>query len=142
MLAIVAAIPPRSLASHASVPFTKRPFNARVSTSAVIAEEINGGEHQRLRQRIGVTRKRGRVNLFIIAMGRLTFGAPVILSQGDPSSLARYADPLPQALVLTAIVISFAMTALVLTLALKGRFVNGTDACDAEDEPVVEGSPR
>ena len=82
------------------------------------------------------------VNLFIIAMGRLTFGAPAILAQGDPSSPARYADPLPQALVLTAIVISFAMTALVLTLALKGRFVNGSDACDAEDETVVEESPR
>jgi multicomponent K+:H+ antiporter subunit C len=70
------------------------------------------------------------VNLFIFAMGRLTFRAPVILQEGVPATLARYADPLPQALVLTAIVISFAMTALVLTLALKGRFVNHSDACD------------
>ena len=71
------------------------------------------------------------VNLFIFAMGRLTLRAPVFLQDGVPPTLAHYADPLPQALVLTAIVISFAMSALVLTLALKGRFVNGSDACDA-----------
>lgn len=82
------------------------------------------------------------VNLFIFAMGRLTFGAPAILAHGVPSALARYADPLPQALVLTAIVIAFAMTALVLTLALKGRFVNHGDECDADDETVMEEAPR
>jgi multicomponent K+:H+ antiporter subunit C len=71
------------------------------------------------------------VNLFIFAMGRLTLRAPAFLVGGVPPTLAHYADPLPQALVLTAIVISFAMSALVLTLALKGRFVNGSDACDA-----------
>ena len=82
------------------------------------------------------------VNLFIFAMGRLTVRAPAIVVQGVPATLAHYADPLPQALVLTAIVISFAMTALALTLALKGRFVNKGDACDAEDETVVEDAPR
>jgi multisubunit Na+/H+ antiporter MnhC subunit len=49
---------------------------------------------------------------------------------------------LPQSLVLTAIVIAFAMTALVLTLALKGRFVNEGDACDADDETVFEDVSR
>jgi multicomponent K+:H+ antiporter subunit C len=82
------------------------------------------------------------VNLFIFAMGRLSFNAPAIIAQRAPATLANYADPLPQALVLTAIVISFAMTALVLTLALKGRFVNGGDACDADDETIVEELPR
>jgi len=71
------------------------------------------------------------VNLFIFAMGRLTVGAPAFLRDGVPPTLEHYADPLPQALVLTAIVISFAMTALVLTLALKSRFVNLSDDCDA-----------
>jgi multicomponent K+:H+ antiporter subunit C len=80
---------------------------------------------------LGMTLVSYAVNLFIFAMGRLTFGAAVILVEGAPASLAHYADPLPQALVLTAIVISFAMSALVLTLALKGRFVNHGDACDA-----------
>jgi multicomponent K+:H+ antiporter subunit C len=64
---------------------------------------------------------------------------------GVPATLAHYADPLPQALVLTAIVISFAMTALVLALALKARFVNGSDACDPETPDAgatpVEASP-
>ena len=59
-----------------------------------------------------------------------------------PATLAHYADPLPQALVLTAIVIAFAMTALVLTLALKGRFVNDGDACDADAETVFEDVAR
>jgi multicomponent K+:H+ antiporter subunit C len=82
------------------------------------------------------------VNLFIFSMGRLSYGVPAMLTHGAPATLARYADPLPQALVLTAIVISFAMTALVLTLALKGRFLNGGDACDAEEETIVEELPR
>ena len=80
------------------------------------------------------------VNLFIFAMGRLTFGAPAIVGQG--AATGTLADPLPQALVLTAIVIAFAMTALVLTLALKNRFVNHGDACDADDETRVEEVPR
>jgi len=62
------------------------------------------------------------------------------VEQGVPAALAWYADPLPQALVLTAIVIAFAMTALVLTLALKGRFVNGSDTCDADDDVAIEES--
>ncbi len=64
------------------------------------------------------------------------------LRHGVPPTLAHYADPLPQALVLTAIVISFAMTALVLTLALKGRFVNHSDACDAARGNRVEDDER
>jgi multicomponent K+:H+ antiporter subunit C len=82
------------------------------------------------------------VNLFIFAMGRLTFGAPAIVASGVPPTLSFYADPLPQALVLTAIVIAFAMTALVLTLALKGRFVNDGDACDADTGSVFEDVAR
>lgn len=82
------------------------------------------------------------VNLFIFAMGRLTFGAPAIVVQGNPSAVVRFADPLPQALVLTAIVIAFAMTALVLTLALKGRFVNRGDECDAVDEKRLDDAMR
>jgi multicomponent K+:H+ antiporter subunit C len=82
------------------------------------------------------------VNLFIFAMGRLTFGASAIVSEGAPATLAHYADPLPQALVLTAIVISFAMTALVLTLALKGRFVNRGDACDADGDADADEASR
>jgi multicomponent K+:H+ antiporter subunit C len=66
----------------------------------------------------------------------------VIVAPGVAPTLANYADPLPQALVLTAIVISFAMTALALTLALKSRFVNDGDACDADVETRFEEPPR
>jgi len=72
------------------------------------------------------------VNLFIFAMGRLTTHRPPILDDkiGD---LAQYADPVPQALVLTAIVISFATTALFLVLLLAARGLTGTDHVDGEE---------
>jgi len=79
---------------------------------------------------LGLTLLSYAVNVFIFAMGRLAFNAPPVLRPGVPPTLAHYADPLPQALVLTAIVIGFAMTALVLALALKSRHVNDSDACD------------
>jgi multicomponent K+:H+ antiporter subunit C len=70
------------------------------------------------------------VNLFIFAMGRLRVGAPPIAAGGAAPTLASVADPLPQALVLTAIVISFGMTALLLVIALRGRYEAGTDQVD------------
>jgi multicomponent K+:H+ antiporter subunit C len=56
------------------------------------------------------------------------------------ASLAQYADPLPQALVLTAIVISFAMTALLLVIALRARAEAGSDHvdCDAAISPPAD----
>ena len=90
---------------------------------------------------LGLTNLSYAVNLFIFAMGRLTFGAPAIVGQ-DGGANAHYADPFTQALVLTAIVIAFAMTALVLTLALKGRFINDGDACDGDDDTMFEEVPR
>ncbi|HZV56727.1 MAG TPA: Na+/H+ antiporter subunit C [Sphingobium sp.] len=72
------------------------------------------------------------VNLFIYAMGRLKVDAPPIVGSGlaDP---ADYVDPVPQALVLTAIVISFAMTALLLVMLLASRGLTGTDHVDGDD---------
>jgi multicomponent K+:H+ antiporter subunit C len=84
---------------------------------------------------LGLTLLSYAVNLFIFAMGRMAFNAPPLLRDGTPPALAHYADPLPQALVLTAIVIGFAMTALVLALALKSRHVNASDACDPPVAP-------
>jgi multicomponent K+:H+ antiporter subunit C len=74
------------------------------------------------------------VNLFIYAMGRLRVDAPPIVARGAPVDPARYADPLPQALVLTAIVISFAMTALLLVILLAARGLTGTDHVDGKEE--------
>jgi multicomponent K+:H+ antiporter subunit C len=75
---------------------------------------------------LGVTFLSYAVNLFLFVMGRITVGAPPILSE----SAERYTDPLPQALVLTAIVISFGMTALVVVLALRTYLETGDDHVD------------
>jgi multicomponent K+:H+ antiporter subunit C len=73
------------------------------------------------------------VNLFIVAMGRLRVGAAPILEAGRAVDPAAFADPLPQALVLTAIVISFAMTALLLVVLLAARGLTGTDHVDGRE---------
>jgi multicomponent K+:H+ antiporter subunit C len=70
------------------------------------------------------------VNVFLFAMGRLTVDLPPIVS----ASAAGYADPLPQALVLTAIVITFGMTALIVVLSLRGFLETGTDDVGLEAE--------
>jgi len=72
------------------------------------------------------------VNLMIFSVGGLRIGAPPVL---DPSvtDISAYSDPLPQALVLTAIVISFAMTALFLVVLLASRGLTGTDHVDGQE---------
>ena len=73
------------------------------------------------------------VNLFIFSMGRLTVGAPPIMPKGGWVDPTTYADPLPQALVLTAIVISFATTALFLVVMMASRGMTGTDHVDGRE---------
>lgn len=73
------------------------------------------------------------VNLFIFSMGRLTLGAPPIMPKGWFVNPAAYADPVPQALVLTAIVISFATTALFLVVMIASRGLTGTDHVDGKE---------
>lgn len=75
------------------------------------------------------------VNLFIFVMGWVRGGRPPILDGRGFPDFASFADPLPQALVLTAIVISFATTALLLVVLLAARGLTGTDHVDGE-EPV------
>ena len=74
------------------------------------------------------------VNLFIYAMGRLRVDAPPLVGSEAVADAAIFTDPLPQALVLTAIVISFAMTALLLVVLIAARGLTGTDHVDGEDE--------
>lgn len=69
------------------------------------------------------------VNLFLFSMGRLHINQPAILLDGVTS----YADPLPQALVLTAIVISFGMTAFLIVLSLRAKYELGNDNIDGID---------
>lgn len=73
------------------------------------------------------------VNLFLLAMGRLRADAPPIVARGASVDPAAVADPVPQALVLTAIVIAFATTALLLVLLLAARGLTGTDHVDGEE---------
>lgn len=78
---------------------------------------------------LGVSLLTYAVNVFLFASGRLVVGAPPILRDG----VSTYTDPLPQALVLTAIVISFGMTAVVVMIAL-GAYLGSND--DRIDDPV------
>lgn len=73
------------------------------------------------------------VNLFILSMGRLTSGAPPILSP----EAAGYADPIPQALVLTAIVISFGMTGFLMALAVRTWHQTGSDHVDGVEPEAL-----
>lgn len=69
------------------------------------------------------------VNLFLVAMGRVARGAPPIIQK----DVTVYVDPLPQALVLTAIVIGFGMAAFIVVLALVAGIRAGTDHVDGEE---------
>ncbi len=79
---------------------------------------------------MGLTLLSYAVNLFLFASGRLTVNGAAIVGQSQ-----QYADPLPQALVLTAIVIGFAMTAFVLILAIRARSDLGNDQVDGRELP-------
>ncbi len=79
---------------------------------------------------MGVSLLTYAVNVFLFASGRLTVGAPPILTDAT-----KYTDPLPQALVLTAIVISFGMTAVIVMISL-GAYLGGDDD-HIDDQPVA-----
>ena len=83
---------------------------------------------------LGMTMLSYAINVFLFATGRLIVDAPPILHEGTTV----YTDPLPQALVLTAIVISFGMTAVVVMMAL-GAFLEGGD--DRVDMPRADHIP-
>lgn len=74
------------------------------------------------------------VNLFIFASGRIVSGMPPILSP----DAAGYTDPLTQALVLTAIVISFGMSAVIVVLAIGAYLETGHDRIDMTDDPAQD----
>jgi len=86
---------------------------------------------------IGLTLLAYGVNALIFAMGRLHTDRPPVLSL----ELESYADPLPQALVLTAIVIAFGMTAFVVVLILRSFLEVGSDHVDGS-EPHDPATPH
>ena len=69
-------------------------------------------------------------NLLIFTAGGLTRARPPVLPHGAPVLVEPYADPVPQALVLTAIVIGFGLTAFSLVLAHRVHSTVGTDDVD------------
>ncbi|MDO8882298.1 MAG: Na+/H+ antiporter subunit C [Pseudotabrizicola sp.] len=115
---------------------------------ALVASAIGAltaaGIYLMLRQRtfpviIGLTLLTYAVNVFLFTSGRLATGLPGIYS----SNAAGYSDPLPQALVLTAIVISFGMTAVIVMMALGAFLEAGHDKVDMNDEDTpVEGGQK
>jgi len=97
----------------------------------IVAVLTGGGIFLTLKARtfpvvLGLTMMAYAVNLFLFAMGRLHVNLPPVLQPG----VENYTDPLPQALVLTAIVISFGMTAFVIVLALRAKHELGNDHID------------
>ncbi|MFJ6411472.1 Na(+)/H(+) antiporter subunit C [Terribacillus saccharophilus] len=80
-------------------------------------------QKQLLRIIIGTALLSHAAHLFILTMGKLKRGSSPVLTEGTES----YSDPLPQALILTSIVISFGVTSLLLVLAYRAVKTNGTD---------------
>jgi multicomponent K+:H+ antiporter subunit C len=83
------------------------------------------------------------VNVFLFAMGRLVIDLPPIITK----TATGYTDPLPQALVLTAIVITFGMTALIVVLSLRSFLETGSDDVSLgggsdEEMPARRQEPR
>lgn len=86
---------------------------------------------------LGLTLLSYATNLLIFSAGRLRVGQPPVVAVGVAPTLANHADPLPQALVLTAIVIAFAMTAVTIVIAIRSRADNRSDHVDAGDEDAT-----
>jgi len=82
---------------------------------------------------MGLTLLSYAVNLFIFAMGRLRLASPPVINETLGADPALYVDPVPQALVLTAIVIGFATTALFLVVLLASRGLSDTDHVDGRE---------
>nr|WP_194163371.1 Na+/H+ antiporter subunit C [Polymorphobacter fuscus] len=102
--------------------------------ASAIAVLTAGGIYLALRGRtfqvvLGLTLISYAVNLFLFVSGRLTINRPPIWSK----TISDYADPLPQALVLTAIVITFGMTAFAVVLSLRSFLETGSDQVDGDE---------
>ena len=72
-------------------------------------------------------------NTFLFVSGRLTVNAPPVIREG----ITVYTDPLTQALVLTAIVISFGMTAVIVVLSLRSYLESDSDQVDGKPDEIA-----
>jgi len=110
-----------------------------VVISLVVGVLVASGVWLMLRPRtfqvlIGLSLLSYAVNLFIFSVGSLAIDMEPIVRAGVPADLLHYTDPIPQARVLTAIVISFATTALFLVVLLALRGLTDSDHVDGEEE--------
>jgi len=83
---------------------------------------------------LGIAMLSYAINVFLFSMGRLMVDRPPIYGK----YVAEYTDPLPQALVLTAIVISFGMSAFVVVLALRAYLESGSDHVDGDPDKAPD----
>ena len=83
----------------------------------------------------------GGVNLLLFTAGRPTRGAPPIVPDGVPASVDAVANALPQALILTAIVIGFGLTAFAMVLLLRAYERLGTVSTDELTARVADPRP-
>ena len=93
-----------------------------------------------LRYIFGLVLLSNAANLAIFVSGRLTPGAPPLIPEGAYAPAGTVANALPQALVLTAIVISFGMTAVVVMIALSAYLSDDDDTVDM-DQTTPEQDP-
>jgi multicomponent K+:H+ antiporter subunit C len=107
--------------------------------SLAVGVLVSTGVYLMLRPRtfdliLGLSLLAHAVNLFIVLMGRIKTAAPPIVDTKLAPTLQNYADPLPQALVLTAIVIGFAMTAVLIAIAVVAHRETRSDHVDGGGE--------
>lgn len=88
---------------------------------------------------LGIILLSNAVNILFFTLGRLTRDNPPLIMEGDQAPLEPFANPLPQALILTAIVIGFGLLSFALVLAYRSYKELGTvDLDDMQDDPVDE----
>jgi multicomponent Na+:H+ antiporter subunit C len=98
-----------------------------------------------LRFVIGLIMLSNAVNLLLFAMGRLEPANPPVIPHDAHVPPEPYANPLPQALILTAIVISFGLLAFTLVLVYRNYHTTGTldvDALQAAEPPDSADPPN
>ncbi len=95
-----------------------------------------------IRMLLGLALLSNAINLLILVSGRLTRAIPPIIPPGSYSPIEGAANPLPQALVLTAIVIGFAMFAFLLVLAYRAYQTLEADNTDNMRVAEPRGRPN
>ncbi|MBN2548886.1 MAG: Na+/H+ antiporter subunit C [Anaerolineales bacterium] len=125
----------------------------KVILAIVIGALFAGGLYMMLRRNlvkilIGLLLLGHAVNLFVFTLGRLVRGIPPLIPNGETVLTPPYADPVPQALILTAIVISFGVTSFAVILLRQAYLNLGTEDLNQlrttemreEDPTVLEDS--